>query len=57
MARNKPKAKKLRLAKRKRQTKWAPFWIIPKIYRVGRRVHPGRHTYIKRSWRRDKIKA
>lgn len=57
MARNKPKAKKLRLAKRKRQTKWAPFWIIPKIYRLGRRVHPGRHTRIKRNWRRDKIKA
>lgn len=57
MARVKPKAKKLRLAKCKRQTKWAPFWIIPKIYGRGRRVHPGRHTAIKRSWRRDKIKA
>ena len=57
MSRNKPKAKKLRLAKCKRQTRWATFWIIPKIYRLGRRVHPGRHTTIKRSWRRDKIKA
>ncbi|MBU0929851.1 MAG: 50S ribosomal protein L39e [Nanoarchaeota archaeon] len=57
MARNKPKAKKLRLAKCKKQTKWAPFWVVPKALRLGRRVHPGRFTAIKRNWRRDKIKA
>jgi hypothetical protein len=28
-----------------------------KIYGKGRRVHPGRHTEIKRSWRRTKTKA
>jgi len=49
--------KKLRLAKRGRQTRWAPFWIIPKIYRLGRRVHPGRHTTIKRNWRKSRIKV
>jgi len=50
-------AKKLRLAKRGRQTRWAPFWTIPKKYGTGRRVHPGRLTTIKRSWRRTKTKA
>lgn len=50
-------AKKLRLAKKRRQTRWAPFWIIPKICGKGRRVHPGRFTKIKRSWRRDRTKA
>jgi ribosomal protein L39E len=50
-------AKKLRLAKRAGQTRWAPFWTVPKKYGKGRRVHPGRHTTIKRSWRRVKTKA
>ena len=57
MARVKHKAKKKRLVKKGRQTRWAPFWTVPKIYGVGRRVHPGRHTKIKRHWRRTKIKA
>jgi ribosomal protein L39E len=50
-------AKKLRLAKKKKQTRWAPFWTVPKIYGLGRRVHPGRHTDVKRHWRRNKTKA
>ena len=25
-------AKKLRLAKKGRQTRWAPFWLVPKVY-------------------------
>ena len=57
MARVKHKAKKKRLVKKGRQTRWAPFWTVPKIYGVGRRVHPGRHTKIKRHWRTTKIKA
>ena len=57
MARYTPKGKKLRLAKRARQTRWAPFWIIPKVYGKGRRVHPSRLTKIKRNWRRTKTKA
>ena len=57
MARFNNLAKKLRLAKKGRQSRWAPFWIIPKIYGQGRRVHPSRHTHIKRSWRRNKTKA
>tara|TARA_Y100000310_G_C20638730_1_gene792677 strand:+ start:1625 stop:1801 length:177 start_codon:yes stop_codon:yes gene_type:complete len=58
MSRIKSPAKKQRLAKRIGQTKWAPFWTVPKIYGKGRKVHPGRHTVIKRSWKRGKkIKA
>ena len=49
-------AKKLRLAKKGRQTRWAPFWTVPKVY--GRmRIHPGRHTKVKRHWKRTRTKA
>jgi ribosomal protein L39E len=57
MAVHKHKSRKLRLAKLGRRTRWAPFWTVPKIYGKGRRVHPGRHTVVKRSWRRVKTKA
>jgi len=56
MSKYKNLSKKLRLIKRKRRTRWAPFWTVPKIYGNGRRVHPGRHTVVKRSWRRTKLK-
>jgi ribosomal protein L39E len=51
------KSKKKRLIKKGKQTKWAPFWTVPKIYGLGRRIHPGRHTKVKRHWRRNKINA
>ncbi len=51
-----PKGKKTRLAKKNRQTRWAPFWLIPKIFGTGRKVHPSRITSVKRSWRRTKLK-
>lgn len=57
MARRKHPARKQRLSKAKKQSRWAPFWTVPKIYGHGKRVHPGRHTAIKRSWRRIKLKA
>lgn len=57
MARSTHISKKLRLAKKGRQTRWAPFWTVPKKYGTGRRVHPGRHTATKRSWKRIKTKA
>ncbi|MBI5392186.1 50S ribosomal protein L39e [Candidatus Woesearchaeota archaeon] len=57
MSRFKPKAKKLRLAKLGRQTKWAPIWIIPKINKGLKRVHPSQYTKIKRNWRKTKTKA
>ncbi|MBI4146616.1 50S ribosomal protein L39e [Candidatus Woesearchaeota archaeon] len=50
-------ARKKRLIKRMRQTRWAPFWTVPKTYGKGRRVHPGRHTFVKRNWRRTKLKV
>ena len=46
-----------RLSKALKQTKWAPFWVIPKAFGKNRRVHPGRLTKVKRSWRRGKIKV
>jgi ribosomal protein L39E len=57
MARYKHLSKKLKLIKQGRRTRWAPFWTVPKIYGAGRRVHPGRHTAVKRNWRRTKINA
>ena len=57
MARYKHPSRKKRLNKKSRQTRWAPFWTVPKIYGMGRRIHPGRHTEVKRSWRRTKTKA
>jgi ribosomal protein L39E len=55
MARVKTSGLKKRLGKKAEQTKWAPFWTVPKIYR-RMRVHPGRHTTVKRNWRRTKLK-
>ncbi len=57
MARYKHPARKQRLMKKGRQTKWAPFWLIPKIFGKGRRVHPSRATKVKRHWRRTKLKV
>lgn len=57
MARFIPTGKKRRLAKLNRRTRWAPFWTIPKIYGSNKKIHPGRHTEIKRSWRRGKTKV
>ena len=57
MATYKHKSRKKRLIKLARLVKWAPFWTVPKKYGKGRRVHPGRHTTVKRSWRRVKTKA
>lgn len=57
MARYKHLSRKLRLAKKNKLTRWAPFWTVPKKYGKGRRVHPGRLTATKRSWRRTKTKA
>jgi ribosomal protein L39E len=49
--------RKLRLSKKSKQTRWAPFWTVPKIYGASRKIHPGRHTAIKRNWRRIKTKT
>tara|TARA_Y100000031_G_C8024102_1_gene293987 strand:- start:281 stop:454 length:174 start_codon:yes stop_codon:yes gene_type:complete len=57
MGANKHPSRKGRLTKLGRRTRWAPFWTVPKIYGVGQKVHPGRHTQVKRNWRRTKTKA
>ena len=57
MARFMSIGRKIRLSKFGRQTKWAPFWIMPKIYGKTRRVHPGRKTFVKRNWRKHKTGA
>jgi len=56
MAKYKSLAKKLKLGKQAKRTRWAPFWVIPKALGKGKRVHPSRLTRVKRSWRRTKIK-
>ena len=56
MARHKPTGKKARLATKGRQTRWAPFWIIPKMFGGMRKIHPSRFTTRKRHWRRTKTK-
>lgn len=50
-------ARKRRLIKKSFQTKWAPFWTVFKAYGKGKRVHPSRHTYIKRNWKRTATKV
>ncbi len=47
--------KKVTLAVKGRQTKWAPFWAVLKKY--GRPVPGGaqRMTHVRRSWRRTKL--
>jgi len=57
MGSTKTSGKKKRLGKAAKQTRWAPFWIIPKIFGAGRKIHPARITRIKRHWRRTRIKA
>lgn len=59
MSSRKPAGKKKRLISKSKQTRWAPFWVVPKIVGMKRatKVHPGRFTAKKRSWKRTKIKA
>jgi|TARA_Y100000310_G_C20488968_1_gene718202 ribosomal protein L39E len=48
-------AKKTKLAKENRKTKWAPVWIVLKKFGAGKRVHPSAITRHRRSWRRTKL--
>jgi ribosomal protein L39E len=57
MSSRKTSGKKIRLIKAQKQTKWAPFWLIPKVFGVGRKVHPSRLTRKKRNWRRNRVRA
>lgn len=51
----KSQEKKSKLAVKRRQTKWAPIWIILKKFGKGKRVHPSSITRVRRSWRRTKL--
>lgn len=47
--------KKTTLAKKARQTKWAPFWVVLKKFGKGKKIHPSAITKNRRSWRRTKL--
>ena len=47
--------KKATLAKKGRQTKWAPIWAVLKKYGTGKRIHPSAMTKYRRSWKRTKL--
>ncbi|MBI4095902.1 MAG: 50S ribosomal protein L39e [DPANN group archaeon] len=59
MATIKPSGRKRRLAKAGSQTRWAPFWVVPKRFGLkrARHIHPSRVTSKKRDWRRSRTKA
>jgi len=47
--------KKVKLAVKGRQTKWAPIWAVLKRFGVGKKMHPSAMTKHRRSWRRTKL--
>ena len=51
----KNRKKKEILARKSKQTKWAPIWAVLKKYGTGKKVHPSIMTKHKRSWRRTKL--
>lgn len=48
--------KKVKLSKAARQTSWAPVWVVLKKLGKGKKVHQSGVTYVKRNWRRTKLK-
>lgn len=51
----KNKQKKVKLAVKAKQTKWAPVWAVLRKFGTGKRVHPSHMTKYRRSWRRTKL--
>lgn len=47
--------KKATLAKKGRQTKWAPVWVVLKKFGMGKKIHPSAVTRTRRSWKRTKL--
>jgi ribosomal protein L39E len=47
--------RKMTLAKKGNQTKWAPVWAVLKKFGKGKRIHPSAMTRYKRSWKRTKL--
>lgn len=56
MTRYKHPAKKKRLIKANKGTKWAPVFAVLKKFGMGKKVHPSQIS-TKRSWRRNKLKV
>ncbi len=53
----KPKyQKKIKLSKQNKKTNWAPVWVVLKKLGTGKKVHPSAVTYVKRHWKRTKLK-
>ena len=53
----KPKyQKKIKLSKQNKRTSWAPVWVVLKKLGPGKKAHPSSVTYIKRNWKRNKLK-
>jgi len=48
--------KKVKLSKANKKTKWAPFWVVLKKLGKGKKAHPSSVTYVRRHWRRTKLK-
>ena len=57
MARYKHLARKKKLTKRNRWTKWAPVWAVLKAFKNNKRKHPFEITEVKRDWKRSKLKV
>lgn len=48
--------KKIKLSKANKRTRWAPVWVVLKKLGMGKKVHTSSVTYVRRNWRRTKLK-
>jgi len=48
--------KKIKLSKMNKRTRWAPVWVVLKKLGQGKRRHPSSVTYVRRHWKRTKLK-
>ncbi|HLC32009.1 MAG TPA: 50S ribosomal protein L39e [Candidatus Nanoarchaeia archaeon] len=48
--------KKVKLAVKNKQTRWAPFWAVVRKYGAKKQVHPSQMTAHRRHWRRTKLR-
>jgi len=56
MAHSRLTSRKVHLSKQGDRTRWAPFWLVLKVFGKGKRIHPSRLTAVKRNWRRTKLR-
>jgi len=55
-SRKKKYQKKIKLSKANKKTRWAPVWVVLKKLGAGKRRHPSAVTYVRRHWKRTKLK-